>query len=66
MALAKMQTDTNNNKHQQTLTNLNKLQYSFILNKLQQNINWDGKKMKVIGNPEAEIFVQKKNRTRWL
>lgn len=34
--------------------------------KLQQNINWDGEKMKVIGNSEADTLIQKQTRKRWL
>jgi hypothetical protein len=34
--------------------------------KLQQDINWDGKKMKAKGLPEADSLVQKQNRNRWL
>ena len=34
--------------------------------KLQKNIEWDGLNMKAKGMPEADKFIDKENRTKWL
>ena len=34
--------------------------------RLQQSIEWDGPNMKAIGMPEADRFIHKVNRTKWL
>jgi predicted dehydrogenase len=34
--------------------------------KLQKNIEWNGPNMKVVGMPEADILIDKQNRTKWL